>query len=147
MRIRPFRPDDQPAAKALILAGLAEHWGRLDPTLNPDLDDIAASYADAVFLVAELDGQIVGTGVLVAETAVVGRIVRMSVARAQRRRGIARQLLAALIAAAQAKQYTQLVLETTATWDDAIGFYRAAGFSSLGVWEGDHHFVLKLGAA
>ncbi|MCP4415536.1 MAG: hypothetical protein GY805_02870, partial [Chloroflexi bacterium] len=42
--IRPFHPQDQSATKQLILAGLVEHWGELDPSLNPDLNDIARSY-------------------------------------------------------------------------------------------------------
>jgi hypothetical protein len=42
--IRPFHPNDQNAAQQLILDGLREHWGELDPTLNGDLDDIMGSY-------------------------------------------------------------------------------------------------------
>jgi len=44
IRLRRFDPTDQEDAKALILAGLADHWGELDPTLNPDLNNIAESY-------------------------------------------------------------------------------------------------------
>ena len=45
---------DQEAAQRLILAGLVEHWGTLDPTKNPDLDDIQRSYVSRghTFLVA-----------------------------------------------------------------------------------------------
>jgi len=52
--IRPFRPADQEAARRLILQGLAEHFGAVDETLNPDIDDIMASYVDRghLFLVA-----------------------------------------------------------------------------------------------
>ena len=42
--IRPFQLKDQDAAKALILSGMKEHWGFIDPTKNPDLDDIATYY-------------------------------------------------------------------------------------------------------
>ena len=45
LRIRRFRPADQDAVKALVVAGLGEHWGGVDATLNPDLDDIASHYA------------------------------------------------------------------------------------------------------
>jgi hypothetical protein len=31
LTLRPFCPADQDAAKALILTGLVEHWGFLDP--------------------------------------------------------------------------------------------------------------------
>lgn len=40
--IKPFESEDQEAVQSLILAGLAEHWGEIDPTLNPDLNDISA---------------------------------------------------------------------------------------------------------
>ena len=51
-RIAPFRREDKPRSGRLIIAGLAEHWGFVDPDLNPDLDDIATTYADGVVLVA-----------------------------------------------------------------------------------------------
>ena len=35
--IKSFEGEDQEAVQGLILAGLAEHWGAIDPTLNPDL--------------------------------------------------------------------------------------------------------------
>ena len=44
-QLRPFTAADQDAVKDLVLAGLADHWGTLDPTLNPDLNDIAGHYA------------------------------------------------------------------------------------------------------
>lgn len=50
--ILPFQPENQEDVKKLILAGLVEHWGKLDPTKNPDLNDIANSYAQSVFFVA-----------------------------------------------------------------------------------------------
>ncbi len=62
LRIARFRPEDQDAVRALILAGLEERWGAVDPSLNPDLDDIAAIYADSVVLVAWTGNEIVGAG-------------------------------------------------------------------------------------
>ena len=73
----------------MILAGLVEHWGFLDATKNPDLEDIAASYAGATFLVARLGDDIVGTGALVPHQDGTAEIVRMSVAQELRRRGLA----------------------------------------------------------
>ncbi len=63
--IKPFESEDQDAVRSLILAGLAEHGGEIDPTLNPDLNDIRDSYNDATFLVAWLDGRIIGSGALI----------------------------------------------------------------------------------
>jgi ribosomal protein S18 acetylase RimI-like enzyme len=136
--IRPFTPADQPAARQLILAGLGEHFGFIDETANPDLDDITAHYpaCGAPFLVAEdvptsiLDGKgpIVGTAALVAEDASTGRIVRVSVDRALRRCGLGRTLLDALIVCAQQRGMTALLVETNHDWADAVGFYRGQGF-------------------
>ena len=144
MELRPFRPTDQPAAKALILAGLVEHWGWLDPTMNPDLDDIAASYADGVCLVGSESERLVATGVLLPEGEKTGRIVRMSVDMRERRKGYGRVLLHALLETAQELGYIQVVLETTATWADAIQFYEANGFQPTHKTDGDIHFILAL---
>jgi ribosomal protein S18 acetylase RimI-like enzyme len=142
--IRPFEAAHQQAARDLILAGLAEHWGFLDPNANPDLDEIAQTYRDAHFLLAWAGEALVGTGALIREGEGVGRIVRMSVARGFRRQGIGRRILAALLAAARARGYRQVALETTSTWEEAISFYRQHGFRVLGAQDGDTHFVLDL---
>jgi len=142
--IRPFRPQDQAAAKSLILAGLEEHWGVLDPTLNPDLDDIAASYDQDVFVLAWRDEQLVGTGALIREAEGVARIVRMSVARELRRLGIGSLMLDYLLQQACTAGYRQIVLETTSTWEDAIAFYQRHGFEVVGERDGDSHFMRDL---
>ncbi len=46
IHLRPFCAADQDAAGALILLGLGEHFGDLDPSLNPDLHNITVSYLD-----------------------------------------------------------------------------------------------------
>jgi len=96
IRIANFRVADQVPVRELIIAGLAEHWGTADPSLNPDLDDIAATYAGATVLVAWLDERTVGMGTLVSRSEGVGEIVRMSVAADLRNRGIGKLLLTAL---------------------------------------------------
>lgn len=142
--IEPLTPADQPAARALILAGLEEHWGWLDPSLNPDLDDMLTSYAGAVFLAAKLDGALIGTGALIAKNEGVGRIVRMSVDKAHRRGGVGSRILRALLDEARALGYGKIVLETTETWDDAIGFYLRNGFRITHHADGDAHFELTI---
>ena len=42
--IRSFEVGDQEQARWLILEGLGEHFGYIDETLNPDLDDILHNY-------------------------------------------------------------------------------------------------------
>lgn len=144
LHIRPLARADQAAAQALILDGLAERWGQLDPTLNPDLRDIATSYAAGCFLVAYQGDTLVATGALIPEAPGVGRIVRMSVRADLRGRGLGRRMLDALVDEARARGDTQLVLETTSTWTDAIRFYTRYGFTVIGEQDGDTHFVLAL---
>jgi hypothetical protein len=62
--IVPFDPAFQDAFRLLVLDGMAERWGTVDASLNPDLDDIETSY-DGDGVPVALDGAlVVGTGVL-----------------------------------------------------------------------------------
>ena len=128
--IRPFEAHDQQAARALILDGLGGHFGFIDESRNPDLDDIMAHYVEPgnVFVVAHIDGRLVGTGALIAEGEHTGRIVRMSVRRDARRKGIGKMLVAHLLKLARERCYTRIVVETNNDWDDAIALYRRCGF-------------------
>jgi ribosomal protein S18 acetylase RimI-like enzyme len=142
--IRRFQPDDQRVAKALILAGLTAHWGRLDPDKNPDLEDIATSYAGATFLVACRDNELIGTGALVPLDPTTAEIKRMSVAAKYQRQGIGRLLLDHLLEQARTGGYRHIQLETTATWKQAISFYQKAGFVLTHFANGDAYFKLDL---
>ena len=63
--ISDFRPGDQDEVRSLILTGLGEHWGSIDETVNPDLDDIGAAYGHGRTIVVRIDGAIVATGTVV----------------------------------------------------------------------------------
>ncbi len=128
---RPFALPDQVAARQLILNGLGEHYGFIDETRNPDIDNILENYiaTGATFLVAQLNDQIVGTGALLEEEPNVVRIVRMSVDRAYRRYGIGKTIMQHLIEIARQHNYTQVRLETNNDWYDVIAFYTSLGFA------------------
>ena len=141
--VRPFQPRDQEAARALVLEGLGEHFGFIDETKNPDLDDIAANFPGAghAFFVAEDagTGEVVGTtGLLIEPPEYPGeaRIVRMSVAAERRRAGIASALLGACVAETRTRGLASLVVYTEPHWD-APHFYRGAGFAQFGADEED----------
>ncbi len=144
--IRAFAPADQPAASRLILAGLGEHFGAIDETRNPDLDDIQRHYVDrgSIFLVAELAGALVGTAALVRENDAESRLVRVSVISALRRQGIARTLVSQLVAEARARGYVRVLVETNLDWNDALGLYRAMGFEEYARDEESRHLSLAL---
>jgi putative acetyltransferase len=142
--LHAFQPADQAAVKDLILAGLAEHWGTLDPSKNPDLDDIAVSYSTAVFLVARNQDRIIGTGALVPRQNGAAEVVRMSVAADWRRQGIGRMILQSLVDRARQAGFKRIILETTETWQEVIAFYLDFGFRITHYQDGDVYFVLYL---
>jgi GNAT superfamily N-acetyltransferase len=146
VRVRRLQPEDQAAARELVLAGLEERWRSLDLAMNPDLDDIALAYAGATFLVAEHGpgGGPIGTGALVHEPEGVARIARMSVAAGERRRGVGSKILDGLLESARVAGYRRLVLETTETWADAIAFYERRGFREIGRCDGEVHMALDI---
>jgi GNAT superfamily N-acetyltransferase len=146
MVIREFVAADQAAARLLILGGLGDHFGFIDTSLNRDLQDIEQTYIrnGHVFLVAEIDAKVVGTGGLVLESPLQGRIVRMSVASTYRRRGIARSLVHRIVECAHARALCELVVATQPEWADAVGLYRAVGFVPFDRNEVDVQMRLQL---
>ena len=141
--IAPFRPEDQNAARTLILAGLEERWGALDEALNLDLRDIARTFREGLFLCAWVDGVLIGTGAFLPRGRATAEIVRMTVARNWRRRGVGRRIAQALLDAAARRGYRRIELETTSSWADAIAFYRGLGFVVTHHSGGDAFFVLE----
>jgi len=128
-KIRPFILQDQPIARQLILEGLGGHFGFIDETMNPDLNDIWQQYVASgnLFVVVESDGVLVGTGALVREGE-NGRLLRMSVRASHQRQGIGRGLVHYLCQQARERGYAQLLVETNNDWFDAIGLYKSCGF-------------------
>jgi GNAT superfamily N-acetyltransferase len=145
--IRSFRVADQAAARALIEEGLGEHFGFIDFDANPDLVDIAVSYATPpnAFFVAEFDGIVVGTTGLVVDGA-VGRVVRVAVAHRHRRFGVATALMRHVDAFARRLGLSELVAYTQPEWPDAMAFYRSHGFAPYGRDEIDVHLRRRLEA-
>jgi GNAT superfamily N-acetyltransferase len=147
--IRPFDASDQEAAKQLVITGLGERWGWIDLSLNPDLNDIAASYTEGIFLVGYLGDTLVATGALLPEVTAEGiealRVVRMSVRADLRGQGIGRRMLDTLLDYARDKESPLIVLETTSTWTDAVRFYTRYGFQVVEEKDDGTHMILELG--
>jgi GNAT superfamily N-acetyltransferase len=131
MIVRRFLPEDQAAARELIVSGLAAHFGFRDETLNRDLDDIAATFAAGAFFVASIEGVVAGTGGLHVQADGTANVVRMSTAAEYKRKGVGRAVLSRLIEEARSRGCHRVTLATNADWSDAIAFYRACGFEEL----------------
>jgi GNAT superfamily N-acetyltransferase len=146
VHIRSFAPHDQIAARQVILNGLGEHFGWIDETRNPDLDDIAANYIQRgnVFVVAKLGGELIGTGGLITVDVNTARIVRMSVSRNHRRKGIGRALVMHLLDVARQRGFVQILVSADIGWDNAIGLYTSCGLTERARDSVEIHFALAL---
>jgi GNAT superfamily N-acetyltransferase len=146
VQIREFEPGDQSAARKLILEGLGEHFGYIDEACNPDLDDIMAYYIvpGHIFLVATLGENLVGTGGLVLQDESCARIVRVSVRRDSRRRGIGRALVMRFIAVGRERQVARIWVETNEDWHAAINLYHRCGFREYERQDGCVYMELNL---
>lgn len=148
MNIRRFHPADRHQVRRLILEGLGEHFGFIDETINPDLDDIQKTYIDSggSFFVAVDGEEIVGTGCLMPISKTEGRIVRMSTAKGHRRKGIGSDILQAIMKEAQRQKMKSIVIVTEPHWKDAVGFYRSRGFVPYGGDETDVFMKCEVGS-
>ena len=137
-------PEDQEKVKKIILDGLVEHWGFLDPAKNPDLDDIASAYKQGIFLVAQTGVNLIGCGALIPDNFVCAEVVRMSVAKSFRRHGVGSLILESLIHQASELGVKHIFLETTASWLEAVSFYKQHGFQVTRLDEGNLYFFYSL---
>ena len=130
---------DQDRCQNLIYCGLRDNFGThfSSAIRHPDLEDIAEWYRNETFIVAEIGGLVVGTGALIQEDPITGRIVRMSVAREHRRKGIGRRVLDELKKEAKIRGFKRLVVETTSSWKYVINFYKTNNFQVTGHREKD----------
>lgn len=146
VQIRSFDRGDQEAVQKLILNGLSDHFAVLNPSLNPDLTDIWVNYIETggCFLVAVDGCTVIGSGALIWETGMIGRIVRMSVAADHRRKGIGRLLVKALLEEGRKRAYTKIVVETNEDWTSAISLYERCGFRPYDHRDGEIHMQLTL---
>jgi GNAT superfamily N-acetyltransferase len=131
LHIRVFHPRDNAAARALIVAGLHERFPDYRDEFNADLLNIAAHHH--VFLIGELEGQIVATGGLKLEDASTVAVARMSVARGARGQGFGKIMLNALLEIARDQGFTRAILLTGADWITATLLYESAGFKRVGM--------------
>lgn len=143
---RPFTTPDQHAVRSLVLQGLGEHFGCIDETMNPDMDDVDANYIQPghLFILAEVDGQLAGTGALKTVAPGVAQMVRVSVCSAQRRRGIGRAIVTQLVQSARQRRYERVLVETNNDWSDAIGLYRSCGFGEYARDDVSVYMVLEI---
>lgn len=128
-KIRAFVfPQDYPAVRHLWEnAGPGIHVGRSDPP-----EEIAKKIArdPGLFLVAELDGQIIGS-VIGGFDGRRGMMYHLAVEPAHRRQGVARQLMEELERRLRALGCLRYYLLVTRENEDAMRFYESHGWERM----------------
>jgi GNAT superfamily N-acetyltransferase len=139
--IRAERADGA-AGRALLVSYIADATTRIgewDETRTPPAGPEAMAPPAGAFLVAYLRGEPVGCVGLVRLDERTGEVKRMYVAPVARRRGLARELLAHVEAAALAAGYTRMRLDTSAGQPEARALYEATGYRHIEAYNDNHY--------
>jgi len=113
--------------------------GGFDPARSLLTDPADMRRPQGVFLLARLDGEPVGCGVVMLTTPGVGYIKRMWVDPARRGRGLGRRMLGALEQAALDLGCNRVQLETNRALTGAISLYRSAGYRDVAPFNDEHY--------
>jgi putative acetyltransferase len=132
-RIRRLRPAEVPAVLAMVESVFKEYglWEQHRCGLD-DLRQAPDSYArrGGEFLVAEINGRVVGCGGLMPLKRGTAEVRRMYLLPKARGKGLGATLLRRLISAARRGKFSRLVLETSPRYQDAIALYLRNGFEA-----------------
>ena len=123
-------PYDHPDAAQLIAEVQQEYEVRYGSQDSAPANPAEFSAPRGLFLVGYLDGAPVACGGWRA-TGDDAEIKRMYVARAARRSGLARAILAELERTARAAGHRRMILETGSPQPEAIALYRSAGYTEI----------------
>lgn len=123
----------RPATEADLDAVVASEASNLGgDAWSPGLlaEGVAGRVPHATYLVAEVEGDVVGHAV-VSVVVDVAELQRIAVSSAHRRTGVASALLAACVDAAVAGRADRLLLEVREDNAPALSFYAARGFTEV----------------
>jgi GNAT superfamily N-acetyltransferase len=121
-------PLDGPEGLLLIGELQEEYVARYGGPDETPVDPRTFDLPEGAFLVAELDGQLVGCAGLRRHENETAELKRMYVRASHRRRGLARVLLSAAEDQARKLGYRRLVLETGSEQPEALALYLASGY-------------------
>ncbi|RLG67603.1 MAG: ribosomal-protein-alanine N-acetyltransferase [Methanobacteriota archaeon] len=126
VNIRKARYGDIPALHRVERVSFTEHYPM------SFMEEIYMTHPNS-FLVAELDGVIVGYVIAVLRTPSVGHILSVAVAPPYRRRGIGRMLVEAAVEDLWKRGASKVQLEVRVSNRPARSLYRSLGFKTTGI--------------
>lgn len=131
--VRDFVATDAAAFRDLNLAWIEHHF-TVEAEDRAQLEDPQTHILDkgGAILIAELDGNVVGTaGLVPGHGAGVLELIKMSARSDVQGRGIGRALMDASVSKARAMGASKIWLETNTKLAAALALYRKAGFREL----------------
>jgi putative acetyltransferase len=128
--VEPFDSADAIRLVAALDAHLASRYSP-DQMFGPNLRPEHLQPGLGTFVIARAGGRAVGCGALRRRDDTTSEVKRMYVEPEVRGRGVAKEILEHLEAAARAMGSHRLVLETGIYQAEAIGLYGRAGFSPI----------------
>src|SRR5579872_3327237 len=132
MNIRLATNADAPAIQSLVSSVLSHYGLPFEPTgVDSDLYDIENAYASGIFEVVEDEGEIVGSVALFPRSAEVCELRKMYLKPGYRGRGLGRQLLERMLAAARRRGFRRMELETNSCLIEATRLYERYGFTPI----------------
>ncbi len=135
--IRPSLPRDAPQIVGLVTDILEKEFPKDQAAYPPkDLERLAESYGGPRdrFLVAEEQGQIVGTCGVKAEDHRTAILRRLFVFPAYRGKGVGSGLLREALKFCKEKGFREVEIRTSTTMEHAIRLCRSIGFQENGSW-------------
>lgn len=127
MKIRNYKSTDRPEVLNMVSEVLGDIFNG-DPHQFKLLKEFRVKKDYLSFLVAEVDGRVVGIMALKKVDNEKVRLKRMYVRKGYERRGIAQKLLDNLIDFARDKGYEKMILSTYPIMENAHRFYKKNGF-------------------
>lgn len=144
--IRYLTKKDEDKSKKLIINGLKEYFDKYDENLNPDLKNLFKTYTNNnnLLIIGLYKEELISTAGLKEENKNIARIVRMSVKKEFRQKGIASLMIDELEKIAKNKGYKKIVLETTKSWKKVINFYKKNNYIEYEKEDSNIHFIKKI---
>ena len=132
--IRDYRPGDEADVFRIVRDVLAEYGLPTNPEkTDADLKDIQQSYmaGGGTFRILEAGGRPIGSFGLYASTRKSCELRKMYLLPEFRGQGLGRRLLEDALRAAKALGFSEMTLETNSRLKEAVGLYRAYGFTEF----------------
>jgi putative acetyltransferase len=132
--LRDYRPGDEEDVFRIVKHVLAEYGLATNPEkTDADLKDIRQSYilSGGAFRILESDGRTIGSYGLYAITKESCELRKMYLLPEFRGRGLGKMMMGDALGAAKLLGFIEMTLETNSRLKEAIGLYRAYGFTEF----------------